>query len=492
MLFNSLAFLLFLPIVFTLYHLLNKKLTAQNILILLASYVFYGWWDVRFLILIFISSLVDFIVGQKIGDAENEKSKKYWLYVSLAVNLGLLGFFKYYHFFVDSFITSFSFMGLELHKSTLQVILPVGISFYTFQTLSYSLDIYRGHLTHSKDPIKFFAFVAFFPQLVAGPIERAAHLLPQFSIPRKFDTDFAISGLRLMLWGFFKKVVIADNLAQVVDIVYVSPQEYTGIEVVAAAIAFTFQVYGDFSGYSDIAIGTARLFGFDLLPNFKTPFYSRSIAEFWNRWHISLNTWFRDYIYIPMGGSRGGNTMKYRNIMTIFLVSGLWHGASWAFVIWGALNGIYMVFGLATASIRTRLNTQLGITETSLLKRVSDRLWVVALFGFGLFIFRANSIVDAFHLFVQIPTHLSYHLSSLEVLNATLTSLFDSTQDLLIMIVSVGFMMGIDFKIRNSDMGIWLLSLRRYKSVALEILIVLWIFVFGAFAQPENFVYFRF
>ena len=492
MLFNSLAFLVFLPVVFTLYQLLNKKLTAQNLLVLVASYVFYGWWDIRFLILIFVSSLVDFVVGQRIADASIQIRKKRWLYVSLVVNLGMLGFFKYYDFFVDSFITSFSFLGIVLHKSSLQVILPVGISFYTFQTLSYSLDIYRGHLHPSKDPVKFFAFVAFFPQLVAGPIERAAHLLPQFSIPRKFDVDFALSGLRLMLWGFFKKVVVADNLARVVDVVYASPQTHSGVEVIVAAVAFTFQVYGDFSGYSDIAIGTARLFGFDLLPNFKTPFYSRTIAEFWNRWHISLNTWFRDYIYIPLGGSRGGNAMKYRNIMTIFLVSGLWHGASWAFVIWGALNGIYLVFALATQSVRNRINALLGIADEGWIKRVTDRLWVVALFGFGLFIFRANSIVDAFHLFIQIPDGLTAQLSGLHAINATLNGLFYSTREVMIMLVSVSFMMVIDYKIRNSDMGIWLASLGRYKSAWLEVVIVLWIFIFGAFAQPENFVYFRF
>ena len=344
MLFNSIDFAIFLPIVFILYWFItNKVLKLQNLLIVLASYFFYGWWDWRFLSLIVFSTLVDYTVGLALSREENKIKRKLLLWLSIVVNLGFLGFFKYYNFFLDNFVTAFSFFGTEINGTSLQIILPVGISFYTFQTLSYTIDVYKKKLNPTRDLIAFSAFVGFFPQLVAGPIERASNLLPQFYKKRTFEYSKAIDGLRQMIWGFFKKMVIADNCATYANEIFNNSADYNGSTLLLGAVFFTFQIYGDFSGYSDIAIGTSRLFGFNLKQNFAFPYFSRDIAEFWRRWHISLSTWFRDYLYIPLGGSRGGIWMKVRNTFIIFIVSGFWHGANWTFIIWGALNAIYFL-----------------------------------------------------------------------------------------------------------------------------------------------------
>ena len=358
MLFNSLEFLLFLPTVFAAYWILNRwtdrprGLQAQNFLLLVSSYVFYGWWDWRFLSLIAFSTLVDFAVGIQIAKANareipagaeesiRSRSAKRWLWVSLAVNLGLLGYFKYANFFIESWVQAWESLGVSMHVSTLYIVLPVGISFYTFQTLSYSIDIYRRKLQPTRNLIDFAAFVSFFPQLVAGPIERASALLPQIQQRRQFDADVASSGLQLILWGLFKKVVIADTCAIFVNDVFDHHHEYSGPTLILGAVYFAFQIYGDFSGYSDIAIGTARLFGITLMTNFRTPYFARDIAEFWRRWHISLSTWFRDYLYIPLGGSRVGKWKAVRNTFVIFLVSGFWHGANWTFVVWGLIHAL--------------------------------------------------------------------------------------------------------------------------------------------------------
>ena len=344
MLFNSIDFAIFLPLVFILYWSINKyNLKFQNALLVLASYVFYGWWDWRFLTLIIFSSLIDYIIGVKLGEIKNKSNRKVLLWISILINLGILTTFKYYNFFVDNFVSAFSWFGKDIKPNTLDVILPVGISFYTFQTLSYTIDVYRKKLKPTKHIISFLAFVSFFPQLVAGPIERATHLLPQFYKKRQFHYSKAINGCKQMLWGFFKKIVIADTCAQYVNIIFENYQDYSGSTLFVGALFFTFQIYGDFSGYSDIAIGTSRLFGFDLQQNFAFPYFSRDIAEFWRRWHISLSTWFRDYLYIPLGGSKGGNWTKIRNTFLIFLVSGFWHGANWTFIVWGGLNAIYFL-----------------------------------------------------------------------------------------------------------------------------------------------------
>lgn len=344
MLFNSLDFALFLPVVFILYWFVTKKnLKLQNLLIVVASYFFYGWWDWRFLSLLLFSTMVDYLVGRTLAVTKTPYHRKLLLWCSILVNLGFLGFFKYYNFFLDNFKQAFSFFGMEWNVSGLEIVLPVGISFYTFQTLSYTIDVYKKKLEPTKDFIAFAAFVSFFPQLVAGPIERAKHLLPQFYRKRNFDYPLAVDGLRQILWGLFKKIVIADNCAIYANYIFENSSDLNGSTLLIGAIFFSFQIYGDFSGYSDIAIGTARLFGFDLMRNFAYPYFSRDIAEFWRRWHISLSTWFRDYLYIPLGGSRGGTWMKIRNTFIIFIVSGFWHGANWTFIAWGALNALYFL-----------------------------------------------------------------------------------------------------------------------------------------------------
>lgn len=341
MLFNSFDFAVFLPIVFLFYWFVTScNLGLQNTLLLVVSYIFYGWWDWRFLFLIFFSTLVDYFVGLKIPKAENPYMKTGLLVLSLLVNLGLLAFFKYYNFFLDSFAEAFTFFGSDLNVRHLDIILPVGISFYTFQTLSYTIDIYKGRLFPTKSFLAFGAFVSFFPQLVAGPIERASNLLPQFLNKRKFNQAAAEDGCRQMLWGLFKKVVIADTLAIFVDDIFLNYGSYHSGYLLLGAFFFAFQIYCDFSAYSDIAIGTAKLFGFELMKNFNYPYFSRNIVEFWRRWHISLSTWFRDYVFIPLGGSRVGRSRYFRNILAVFLVSGLWHGANWTFIIWGLIHAL--------------------------------------------------------------------------------------------------------------------------------------------------------
>lgn len=341
MLFNSLPFLLFLPIVFAGYWILRKRLFAQNLFVVAASYVFYGWWNWRFLLLIGFTSLWSYFSGLLIARHFSRRSVvKTVLASSLVVNLGILGVFKYYDFFLENFVALLNAIGFSAHPTSLGIILPVGISFYTFQALSYVIDVARGDLRPTKDPVAFLAFVSFFPQLVAGPIERATNLLPQFLRARSFDYAEAVDGSRQMLWGFLKKMVVADNCAVLVNAIFNGPESPNGIGVVLGAFAFTLQIYGDFSGYSDIAIGCSRLFGIKLMRNFAFPYFSHNIAEFWRRWHISLNTWFRDYLYIPLGGSRGTTLTRIRNTFAIFLVSGLWHGANWTFILWGAYHAV--------------------------------------------------------------------------------------------------------------------------------------------------------
>ncbi|WP_209330842.1 MBOAT family O-acyltransferase [Lunatimonas salinarum] len=357
MLFNSIEFGFFLPIVFLVYwFLLGRDYRHQNIFLLLASYFFYGWWDYRFLGLLAFSSLADFFIGMAMSKMGNALYKKILLSISLITNLGILWFFKYYNFFVESFSAAFTFMGAPIGVDRLNIILPLGISFYTFQTLSYSIDIYRGKIEPVKSISEFFVFVSFFPQMVAGPIERASNLLPQFMKPRKFDYAKAADGMRQILWGLFKKIVIADNCAVYVNDIFSSPGDYQGSTLFLGAILFAVQIYGDFSGYSDVAIGVARLFGFSLMRNFAFPYFSRDIAEFWRRWHISLTTWFRDYLYIPLGGSYGSTLMKVRNVFIIFIVSGIWHGANWTFVVWGALNAVYFLPLLLTSVHRSNVD----------------------------------------------------------------------------------------------------------------------------------------
>jgi len=398
MLFNSIDFAVFLPIVFILYWFVTQKnLKVQNGLLLIASYVFYGWWDWRFLSLIIFSSTVDYLVGIGLSKTDEKRKRTLLLLTSIFVNLGFLGFFKYYNFFLDNFVTAFRFFGHPIHPEGLNIILPVGISFYTFQTMSYSIDVYRQKFEPTRDIIAFFAFVSFFPQLVAGPIERATHLLPQFYKKRTFDHDKAADGMRQILWGLFKKIVIADNCATYVNDIFGNYTNYPGSTLLLGVILFALQIYGDFSGYSDIAIGTARLFGFSLMRNFAFPYFSRDIAEFWRRWHISLTSWFRDYVYIPLGGSRGSTWMKIRNTFVIFIVSGFWHGANWTFIVWGALNAVYFLPLMLLN--KNRKNTDI-VAQGRLLPNVREILQMGTTFFITLIawiFFRAKSLHEAIH-----------------------------------------------------------------------------------------------
>lgn len=410
MLFNSLNFAIFLPIVFVLYWFLNKNLKAQNILLLVSSYFFYACWDWRFLFLLIFSTVLDYYTGIKMSESDNIKTKKFWFWLSITINLGFLGIFKYYNFFAESFAEALSGVGLHANMWTLNVILPVGISFYTFHGLSYVIDIYKDKIKAEKDFIDYSLFVSFFPLLVAGPIERATHLLPQIKVKRIFDYTKAVDGLRQILWGLFKKVVIADQCATYANTIFNNSSEYSGSTLALGALFFTFQIYGDFSGYSDIALGTARLFGFDLLRNFSFPYFSRDIAEFWRRWHISLSSWFKDYLYIPLGGSKGGMWLKIRNTFIIFLVSGFWHGANWTFIAWGFLNALYIMPSIVFNNNRNNLDT---VAEGRLFPNIREALNVFITFSLTVIawiFFRANNL---HHALAYISQMLSIRLISI-------------------------------------------------------------------------------
>ncbi|MCA9176294.1 MAG: MBOAT family protein [Planctomycetales bacterium] len=338
--FTSVAFLLFLPIIWSAYWLLRSSRRWQNALLVAASYFFYGYWDWRFCGLMLASSLIDFAIGRALHAAESPAVRRAWLWASIGCNLGLLGFFKYFNFFLDGFRQLLELFGMNAHPAALLIILPVGISFYTFQTLSYTIDIYRGRLKARDSLLDYLAFVSFFPQLVAGPIERASRLLPQFETPRSWSTPEFQQGCRRVLWGLFKKIVIADTLAEIVVATYANPAQASGTELAVATVLFSFQIYCDFCAYSDIAIGVAKMFGIQLSRNFAYPYFSQSMWEFWQRWHISLSSWFRDYVYIPLGGNREGHWQQRRNVVATFLLSGLWHGAAWRFLAWGGLHGV--------------------------------------------------------------------------------------------------------------------------------------------------------
>ena len=396
MFFNSIDFAIFLPIVFILYWFVTKgNLRLQNILLLVSSYFFYACWDWRFMFLLIFSTLLDYYTGIKIHDATNQRKKMFWLWLSVGVNLGFLGVFKYYNFFAASFADGLSLLGFKANFGTLQVILPVGISFYTFHGLSYVIDLYKNRIKPERNFIDYSLFVSFFPLLVAGPIERATHLLPQILKKREFDYSRAVDGLRQILWGLFKKIVIADNCATYVNQIFGSYETQSGSTLLLGAILFAFQIYCDFSGYSDIALGTARLFGIELLRNFAFPYFSRDIAEFWRRWHISLTTWFRDYLYIPLGGSRGGKWQAIRNTFIIFLVSGFWHGANWTFLAWGAFHAFLFLPLLLLQKNRKNTNS---VSEGRLLPNLKELIQMTLTFLLvvvGWIFFRAETLGKA-------------------------------------------------------------------------------------------------
>ncbi len=395
MLFNSIGFIIFFPIVFILYwFVFQKKRKYQNVLLLVSSYYFYSCWDYRFLFLLIFSTLLDYYTGLKINNSD-KRIGKIWLWISIIINVGFLGVFKYYNFFITSFSQLLSNLGFESNVWTLNVILPVGISFYTFHGLSYVLDIYKEKIKPEKNFIDYSLFVSFFPLLVAGPIERATHLLPQIKVNRVFDYQKAVDGLRQILWGFFKKIVIADNCAEYANLIFQNYNDYSGSTLFLGAIFFSIQIYCDFSGYSDIALGISRLLGIELLRNFAFPYFSRDIAEFWRRWHISLTTWFRDYVYIPLGGSKGTILRTIINVYIIFILSGFWHGANWTFIAWGFINATYFLPLLLFKRNRNHID---NVAEGRLLPSLKDFLKISITFiltAFAWIFFRSESVYDA-------------------------------------------------------------------------------------------------
>lgn len=481
MLFNSFEFLLYLPIFFTLYWILNKytNKSITNILILLGSYLFYGWWDYRFLFLIILSSIIDFIVGISIEKTEKKTKKKLLLALSLTANLGMLMYFKYVNFFIDNFVEMMQTMGIQANVSSLQIILPVGISFYTFQTLSYSIDVYRGNLKASRNFVSFFAYVSFFPQLVAGPIERATNLLPQFSKPKNFNYDNARNGMQQILWGLFKKVVVADNCAHIVNDIFTNYESVSSGALILGAVLFAFQIYGDFSGYSDIAIGSARLLGFNLNKNFAYPYFSRDIAEFWRRWHISLSTWFRDYLYIPLGGSKGSKWKKVRNTFIIFLVSGFWHGANWTFVIWGALNALYFLPLLLKEKNRRNLDTVSMDRLIPKFKEIVQIIFTFFLTTLAWIFFRAESVEKAIVYIKRIILNNSY-FPKIEPIY--LTTIF----------IPIALLIFFEWMFRTREFGLELdkssNKIIRYATYSLVLVCVVF---FGSF-ESDSFIYFQF
>ncbi len=403
MLFNSLEFLVFLPVVFLLYwFVFNKSLKWQNLLILLSSYFFYGWWDWKFMGLLFLCTFMDYTFGFWVASSDQARAKLF-LWLSIVSNLGVLCIFKYYNFFAIQIQQGFELLGFNTNPLLLSIVLPIGISFYTFHGMSYVFDIYRGRQTPVTSFIDYAVFVSFFPLLVAGPIERANHLLPQVQKNRLFKYTQAEAGCRLILWGMFKKVVIADSLAGTVNHIFENYQDQNGLTLLIGAIAFSFQIYGDFSGYSDIAIGTAKLFGFELLSNFKFPYFSRDIAEFWRRWHISLSTWFRDYLYIPLGGSKNGKYESVRNTFIIFLVSGFWHGASWNFIAWGFIHACGFLPLLLLNRNRRHINEV--VAHDRVFPTFKELFQIATTFAFVTFawiFFRADGLSMAFKYIKQI------------------------------------------------------------------------------------------
>lgn len=464
--FNSFIFLIFLPAVFFIYWAFARNFKTQNWIILIASYIFYGSWDPRFLILLFISSSVDFFCGIRMHRSPTAGARKFYLTVSLISNLGILAFFKYFNFFAESFKQLCHSLGWNVDMPLLHIILPVGISFYTFQSLSYTFDVYRGRMKPTEDAVAFFAFLSFFPQLVAGPIERARNLLGQFLVSRHFDYLKAKEGLRQILWGFFKKLVIADRLAPHVEAIFADPSGMNSTDLALGVLFFSFQIYCDFSGYSDIAIGTARLFGHELMRNFNYPYFSRNIIEFWQRWHISLSTWFRDYVYIPLGGNRGNESGHKRNILLTFALSGLWHGAKWTFIYWGVLHALYYILTLAVAKE--------GTVRRSCMVEWLQMSATFILVGIGWVFFRSTDIHQAF---VYLLKMFRCDFQPMRPAQAC---------DLVILLIFIA----VEYRQRNRvhglDIAHWPVA-RRWAAYFTVILIILALYV-----PSQQFIYFQF
>ncbi|UPT70061.1 MAG: MBOAT family protein [Flavobacterium sp. JAD_PAG50586_2] len=478
MFFNSLQYLFFLPLVFLVYWTVNKRsLKLQNLLLLAASYYFYACWDWRFLFLLVFSTGLDYFTGLQMYNAENQSKKKFWFWLSIIINLGFLGVFKYYNFFAESCAELLNGIGFKSSFWTLQVILPVGISFYTFHGLSYVIDIYKDRIKPEKNIIDYSLFVSYFPLLVAGPIERATHLLPQIKKKRNFDYNKAMDGFYQILWGLFKKIVIADSCATYANDIFDNYESMNSFSLMLGAVYFAFQIYGDFSGYSDIALGTSKLFGIDLLRNFNFPYFSRDIAEFWRRWHISLSSWFRDYLYIPLGGSKGGMWTKIRNTFIIFLVSGFWHGANWTFLIWGFLNALYFLPLLITQKNRDNIEI---VAKGKLLPSFRDFVSILLTFTlttFAWIFFRAKSVSQAF---VYIKNIFTFNFDG----GIQYLSNDRYTVELLLLLL---FFMVMEWFSREKEHPIF----GRAKTIK-AFFIILMIIVFGSYSEASEFIYFQF
>ncbi|WP_121809892.1 MBOAT family O-acyltransferase [Mucilaginibacter kameinonensis] len=483
MLFNSFGFGIFLIVVFALYwFVFNRKLQQQNLLLMAASYFFYACWDWRFLFLLIFSTLLDYFTGLKMYQAKSQKLRTFWLWLSITINLGFLGVFKYYNFFAASLAAVCANIGIHLNPLTLNVILPVGISFYTFHGLSYVIDVFKGRIKAERNFIDYSLFVSFFPLLVAGPIERATHLLPQVKAPRKFDYQEAINGLRQILWGLFKKAVIADQCADYANLIFANSAHYSGSTLVLGAIFFAFQIYCDFSGYSDMALGIARLFGFELLRNFAFPYFSRDMAEFWRRWHISLSSWFRDYLYIPLGGSKTGTWLKVRNTLIIFLVSGFWHGANWTFIIWGLLNALFI---LPSILLKTNRNHLEIVAKGKALPTAREFMQMVITFIqviFAWIFFRADSVTQAFKYIGSIFSKSLFSVPQLDV----------SREQLLEVILLIITFIIVEWQGRESQYAIEKLTWLRRRGYRLAFYYTLIIVIFLFTGKEQQFIYFQF
>lgn len=485
MLFNSIEFLIYFVLVTTVYFAVPNR--WKWFYLLLASYYFYMCWQPKYIVLILISTIIDYWAGRRMGELEDKTRRRKYLLLSLAANLGLLFSFKYFNFFGESVNAVLTVLNSSYLVPHLSFLLPVGISFYTFQTLSYSIDVYYGQQKPQRHFGRFALFVAFFPQLVAGPIERSRHLLPQFNNPKGFDYERVTDGLKLILWGLFKKAVIADRVSVFVVAVYDHPQDYTGWPLILATVFFAFQIYCDFSGYSDIAIGSSKVLGIDLMDNFNRPYFSKSVAEFWKRWHISLSTWFRDYVYIPMGGNRVARARLYFNLLFVFVVSGLWHGANWTFVIWGALNGFYLLFSIVTEKWRARWCAFIGLDRRPLFHKYVKVAITFGLINFAWIYFRANTLADA----VYISTHLFSGLTDTAMLRFVLSGFGEGAGSLVVACGAIGFMEYIHSIQRHSRIR----SMLKHKPMALRLAIystmIAAILIFGEFTANQ-FIYFQF
>ena len=482
MFFNSLSFAVFLPIVFVLYwFVFNKNKASQNAVLIVASYYFYSCWDWRFLFLLVFSTFLDYYTGLRIEKGKTEWGRKFWFWLSIIVNLGFLGVFKYYNFFASSLSESLNAVGLSTSPLLLNVVLPVGISFYTFHGLSYVIDIYLKRIKAETNFVDYSLFVSYFPLLVAGPIERATHLLPQVKIKRHFDFEKAKEGVYQFLWGLVKKVVIADTCATYANAIFDYHSSMNSLSLILGAVYFAFQIYGDFSGYSDMALGMSKLFGIDLLRNFNYPYFSRDIAEFWRRWHISLSSWFRDYLYIPLGGSKGGMWMKIRNTFIIFLVSGFWHGANWTFIFWGLLNAIYIMPSIITGTNRKNMEI---VAKGRFLPTFKELISITATFlmaAFAWIFFRAVDLSHAFDFIAEMCSPTLFAIPE-----------FPKIGKAMLILGLTGIFMLVEWIGRENQYAIAALGLKwpRILRWGMYYLIMIAIFIFAG--EEQEFIYFQF